>query len=90
MTAIDSVLPRLKTEEGFRMRVYRDTEGHQTIGYGFNVDAGLTQRVASALLQAQLRSYRTSSAPSSGTRTSTQCGRACVWISRSMTGFTGF
>jgi hypothetical protein len=25
MTAIDSVLPRLKTEEGFRMRVYRDT-----------------------------------------------------------------
>ena len=54
MTAIDSVLPRLKAEEGFRMRVYRDTEGHQTIGYGFNVDAGLTQRVASALLQAQL------------------------------------
>lgn len=54
MTAIDSALPRLKTEEGFRMRVYRDTEGHQTIGYGWNIDAGITQRVAGALLQAQL------------------------------------
>lgn len=54
MSAIDSVLPRLKTEEGFRSRVYRDTEGHQTIGYGFNVDAGVTPRAAAALLQAQL------------------------------------
>lgn len=54
MTAIDSTLPRLKTEEGFRARVYRDTEGHQTIGYGWNIDAGITPRAAAALLQAQL------------------------------------
>lgn len=54
MTAIDSALPRLKTEEGFRGRVYRDTKGHATIAYGWNLDAGITQRVATALLQAQL------------------------------------
>lgn len=54
MTAIDSALPRLKTEEGFRSRVYRDTEGHATIGYGFNLDAGISQRAAAALLQEQL------------------------------------
>lgn len=54
MTAIDTALVRLKTEEGFRGRVYRDTQGHQTVGYGWNLDAGITQRAAAALLQAQL------------------------------------
>ncbi len=55
MTAIDSALPRLKTEEGFRARAYRDTEGHMTIGYGWNIDAGITPKAAEALLQAQLQ-----------------------------------
>ena len=54
MSAVDSALPRLKTEEGFRARMYRDTEGHQTIGYGWNIDAGITPRAAAALLQAQM------------------------------------
>ena len=54
MTAIESALPRLATEEGFRSHLYRDTRGFQTIGYGFNVDAGITQRGALGLLQAQL------------------------------------
>lgn len=54
MTAIDAALPRLKTEEGFRARAYRDTQGHLTVGYGFNVDAGISQRAAAALLQEQL------------------------------------
>lgn len=53
MTAVDVALPRLKTEEGFRARAYKDTNGFTTIGYGFNVDAGITPRVAGALLQAQ-------------------------------------
>lgn len=52
--AIDVALPRLKTEEGFRSKVYKDTVGKKTIGYGFNVDSGISQRVAEALLQAQL------------------------------------
>jgi len=54
MTAIDSVLPRLKTEEGFRARLYRDTQGHLTLGYGFNVEAGISERAAAALLIEQL------------------------------------
>lgn len=54
MTAIDSALARLKTEEGFRAKAYRDTEGHMTVGYGFNLDAGISPRAAAALLQAQL------------------------------------
>lgn len=54
MNAVEIVLPRLRQEEGFRATLYRDTQGHQTIGYGLNVDAGISQRVAAAALQAQL------------------------------------
>ena len=54
MTAVDVVLPRLKIEEGFRATLYVDSEGHKTIGYGLNIDAGISQRVAAAALQAQL------------------------------------
>lgn len=53
MNAIDLALPRLKTEEGFRATKYTDTQGHLTIGYGFNVDAGISAFAAGALLQAQ-------------------------------------
>ena len=54
MTAVEVVLPRLKTEEGFRAFPYKDTQGHTTVGYGLNLDAGLSQRVAAVALQAQL------------------------------------
>ncbi len=53
MNAVDLALPRLKTEEGFRARAYKDTNGFTTIGYGFNVDAGITPYAAAALLRAQ-------------------------------------
>ena len=55
MSAIDITIQRLETEEGFRGTAYKDTEGHLTIGYGFNVDAGITQFAAGALLTAQLQ-----------------------------------
>ena len=55
MTAIDSVLPRLRVEEGFRSHIYTDSEGHPTIGYGFNVDAGISERAAAVLLNEQLQ-----------------------------------
>lgn len=54
MNAIDIALPRLRQEEGFRATLYVDTEGHKTIGYGLNIDAGISQRVAAAALQARL------------------------------------
>lgn len=54
MSAIDLALPRLETEEGFRALVYKDTQGHATLGYGFNLDAGISKYAAAALLRAQI------------------------------------
>ena len=51
---MEVVLPRLETEEGFRANSYKDSTGNTTIGYGFNVDAGISRRAAAALLQAQI------------------------------------
>lgn len=54
MSAVDIALPRLKLEEGFRTLPYKDTQGHMTIGYGWNIDAGISKSAASALLTTQL------------------------------------
>lgn len=48
------LVEQLKRHEGFRAHVYTDTTGHKTIGYGFNLDAGINERNAEALLQSQL------------------------------------
>lgn len=53
MSAVDLALPRLKVEEGFRAKPYRDTRGFLTVGYGCNLDAGLTEHAATGLLMAQ-------------------------------------
>jgi lysozyme len=53
MSAVDIAVPRLQTEEGFRSKKYKDTQGFWTIGYGFNVDAGITEYAALGLLRAQ-------------------------------------
>jgi lysozyme len=53
VTATDLTVARLATEEGFRAKAYRDTKGKLTIGYGFSVDAGISQYCAHALLEAQ-------------------------------------
>ncbi len=55
MSAVDLAVSRLKTEEGFRPAKYVDQVGKTTIGYGFNVDAGITQSAAAALLTAQVQ-----------------------------------
>jgi lysozyme len=53
VSALDLAVARLKTDEGFRAAAYRDTVGKLTIGYGFCVDAGISQLAATALLIAQ-------------------------------------
>ena len=53
MSAIDLAIPRLQADEGFRAIKYTDTTGHETIGYGFNISAGISQSAALALLTAQ-------------------------------------
>jgi len=45
---------RCKVAEGFRSTKYVDTRGFLTIGYGFNVDAGISEYAASCLLDAQV------------------------------------
>ena len=59
MSAIDVAMPRLKTDEGFRAVKYTDTAGHETIGYGFNIDAGISQYAATQLLLAQVTELAT-------------------------------
>jgi lysozyme len=55
VSAVDLALPRLQSEEGFRATVYKDSRGFQTIGYGFRIGAGITQRAATALLTEQIQ-----------------------------------
>lgn len=50
MSAIDWATMQLETDEGFRQFTYTDTTGHQTIGYGINLAAGLTEPEARCLL----------------------------------------
>jgi lysozyme len=54
VTAVDLALPRVKQEEGFRAHVYLDTRNLETIGFGFQLAAGISERVATALLREQL------------------------------------
>lgn len=56
---LDLTVVRLQTEEGFRATAYRDTTGNLTIGYGFNIDAGISRAAALALLQAQVSEIQT-------------------------------
>jgi GH24 family phage-related lysozyme (muramidase) len=53
MSAVELALPRLKIEEGFRALPYLDTNGLETVGYGFCVQKGISKYAAAALLQAQ-------------------------------------
>lgn len=39
---------RLQSEEGFRAQPYQDTTGHWTVGFGTNLDAGITRNMAAA------------------------------------------
>jgi len=46
-----SVIDDLKKHEGFRAKPYRCSEGFLTIGYGLNLDAGITRDEATMLLE---------------------------------------
>ena len=44
----------LEQQEGFRAKPYRDSRGFLTVGFGTNLDAGITRAQAEALMQQQL------------------------------------
>jgi GH24 family phage-related lysozyme (muramidase) len=54
MSAVDLATSRLATEEGFRALKYLDSRGLESIGYGFNITAGISKYAATALLSAQV------------------------------------
>jgi len=50
-----TLLESIKSHEGYRDRVYRCTEGHDTIGYGFAIkDLRLDEDIASIILERKL------------------------------------
>ena len=51
----DALVDELKQEEGFKPRVYRDKLGGSAIGYGTNLDVGITKAEAEYLLLSRLR-----------------------------------
>lgn len=54
----DWTLDRIAQEEAFRDKMYHDSRGFTTIGYGFNLDAGMSEEEARDLLQLRLRHAR--------------------------------
>lgn len=44
--------------EGYRKHMYRCTEGYNTIGYGLNLDAGISFDLAKAILEYQVFEVR--------------------------------
>lgn len=48
------LIDQLKRQEGFSEKPYEDTTGHLTIGYGFNLDAGIEEDIAEYLLVKQV------------------------------------
>lgn len=50
-----SLIDDLKRHEGFRAKPYQDTTGHLTIGYGLNLDAGITQTEATMILEHRVK-----------------------------------
>lgn len=50
-----NVVEQIKKDEGFSEKPYRCTSGKLTIGYGFNLDAGMKERYASWLLMQEIQ-----------------------------------
>jgi len=51
----ERMLSQLKVHEGFDATMYKDTVDVWTIGYGTNLEVGLTEEEASVLLEMRLR-----------------------------------
>ena len=54
----EALVARLKFDEGFRAKPYRDTEGKLTIGYGTLIEDGITMEEADWLLRHRLGKAR--------------------------------
>ena len=57
LAPFDGLVETLKAEEGYRAKPYRDSRGVLTIGYGTNIQEGITQAEADQLLRGRLRRF---------------------------------
>ena len=49
---VEDILADLRRDEGLRLKIYTDTVGKQTIGYGHNLDAlGISEHIADLILE---------------------------------------
>ena len=55
MMLIDTAVDRLKLEEGFRRLPYMDSQGVETVGYGFAIREGFTQEEADGILELRVK-----------------------------------
>jgi len=55
---LTELVKSVKKHEGLSLLPYEDTEGFITIGFGTNIDAGISLEQANALLNIQLESLR--------------------------------
>ena len=53
----DQMVETLKAEEGYRAKPYLDSRGVLTIGYGTNIQEGITKAEADQLLRGRLRRF---------------------------------
>lgn len=53
LNAVDLAVAREKIAEGFRSNKYLDLKGIESIAYGFNIQAGISEYAGAALLVAQ-------------------------------------
>jgi lysozyme len=51
---LKTLINQLKEDEGFSATPYKCTAGHLTIGYGANLDAGITEEEAESMLQVRV------------------------------------
>jgi len=56
---VNSTERLLIKHEGFRSKIYEDTRGIKTIGYGFNLEAGISEEEALLLLRHRIEKIRT-------------------------------
>ena len=52
-------MERIKRHEGLCLKPYIDTTGHMTIGYGHNLEEGISERIAEEMLREDInKAYR--------------------------------
>ena len=60
---MDALTRQIAIHEGFSSKAYTDTTGHLTIGYGLNLQSGITQKEAQLLLECRIEQCKDELAP---------------------------